>query len=170
MRSNRKRVGLAAGSLPFGFRRQWMSMPRWEEMVQPSYDLPLPDQIDAEDALPPAMGQIAILLELERLGALSVVRSAADIRNCMSQGRMAAIFHIEGAEAIDADLHSLDVFHAAGLRSLGPVWSRPNIFGHGVPFTYPSGPDTGPGLTDHGLRLVQPLQCAWYHAGFVPPQ
>ncbi|MEY8840506.1 dipeptidase, partial [Cribrihabitans sp. XS_ASV171] len=70
-------------------------------------------------------------------------------------GRMAAIFHIEGAEAIDPDLHMLDVFHAAGLRSLGPVWSRPTLYGHGVPFRFPSGPDTGAGLTDLGLRLVR---------------
>ncbi len=128
---------------------------KMKKMVEPSYDLPLPDQIDAEDALPAALGQIAILLELERLGALQVVRSVADIRDCMAQGRMAAIFHIEGAEAIDTDLHALDVFYAAGLRSIGPVWSRPNIFGHGVPLKFPSGPDTGDGLTDHGLRLVR---------------
>ncbi len=148
------------GGFGGGFFAIWVPSPmdvdaKMEEMVQPSYDLPLADQIDAEDALPAAMSQIAILLELERLGALKVVRSVSDIRACKAQGQMAAIFHIEGAEAIDADLHSLDVFHAAGLRSLGPVWSRPNIFGHGVPFRYPSGPDTGPGLTDHGLRLVQ---------------
>ncbi len=149
-----------AGGFGGGFFAVWVPSPidadaKMEEMVQPSYDLPLPNHIDAEDALPSALGQIAILLELERLGALKVARSVSDIRNCLAQGQMAAIFHIEGAEAIDADLHSLDVFHAAGLRSLGPVWSRPNIFGHGVPFRYPSGPDTGPGLTDHGLRLVQ---------------
>ena len=36
--------------------------------------------------------------------------------------------------------HALDVFYAAGLRSLGPVWSRNNIFGHGVPFAYPMTP------------------------------
>ena len=28
----------------------------------------------------------------------------------------------------------------AGLRSIGPVWSRSNIFGHGVPFRYPVEP------------------------------
>ena len=43
----------------------------------------------------------------------------------------------------------------AGLRSLGPVWSRPNAFGHGVPFVFPSSPDTGPGLTDVGKELVR---------------
>ena len=46
-------------------------------------------------------------------------------------------------------------FYAAGLRSLGPVWSRNNIFGHGVPFAYPMSPDTGPGLTEAGKRLVK---------------
>ena len=34
------------------------------------------------------------------------------------------------------------MLYAAGLRSLGPVWSRNNIFGHGVPFAYPRSPDT----------------------------
>jgi membrane dipeptidase len=46
--------------------------------------------------------------------------------------------HMEGAEAIDAGLDMLELFHAAGLRSLGPVWSRPTIFGHGVPMRFPA--------------------------------
>ena len=62
---------------------------------------------------------------------------------------------MEGCEAIDAELAALEMFYAAGLRSLGPVWSRNNIFGHGVPFAYPMSPDTGPGLTDAGKRLVK---------------
>jgi membrane dipeptidase len=61
---------------------------------------------------------------------------------------------LEGAEVIDPDFELLDVLHAAGLRSLGPVWSRPNAFGHGVPFLCPSSPDTGPGLTDLGKKLI----------------
>jgi membrane dipeptidase len=40
------------------------------------------------------------------------------------------------------------------LRSLGPVWSRTNIFGHGVPFQFPAGPDLGDGLTAAGEKLV----------------
>ena len=62
---------------------------------------------------------------------------------------------MEGCEAIGADLDALEVFYAAGLRSLGPVWSRHNIFGHGVPFSYPMSPDTAPGLTDAGFALVK---------------
>jgi membrane dipeptidase len=42
-----------------------------------------------------------------------------------------------------------------GLRSLGPVWSRPTVFGHGVPFKFPGDPDTGPGLTKAGKDLVR---------------
>jgi membrane dipeptidase len=96
----------------------------------------------------------ARLRRLEREGALAVCRSTADIRGAMAAGRLAAVFHIEGAEAVDPELEALEVLHAAGLRSLGPVWSRPNVFGHGVPFRFPSSPDTGPGLTDAGKALV----------------
>jgi membrane dipeptidase len=63
--------------------------------------------------------------------------------------------HLEGAEAIDPGVDALDLWHAAGLRSLGPVWSRDNAFGHGVPFRHPSSPDTGPGLTQAGRALVR---------------
>src|SRR5882757_9510474 len=82
-------------------------------------------------------------------------RTVGDIRQAMDAGVLAPVIHIEGAEAIDPDLEALDVLHAAGLRSLGPVWSRPNAFGHGVPFLCPSSPDTGPGLTDLGKALVR---------------
>jgi membrane dipeptidase len=68
------------------------------------------------------------------------------------------VLHLEGAEDIDPGLEALDLWYAAGLRTLGPVWSRPNAFAHGVPFISPSSPDTGPGLTDAGRALVR--RCA----------
>ena len=95
------------------------------------------------------------LMWMERTGTLSICRSVADIRAAMAAGRIAAVMHMEGAEAIGADLDALHVWHAAGLRSLGPVWSRPTVFGHGVPFRFPSDPDTGEGLTEAGKRLVR---------------
>ena len=73
----------------------------------------------------------------------------------MAAGKFAAVLHMEGCEALDAELTALEVFYAAGLRSLGPVWSRNNIFAHGVPFRFPSPPDAGPGLTDLGRELVR---------------
>ena len=149
-----------AGGFGGGFFAVYIPSPpdksfKMEEMEQPAYDLPLPDPIDWEDALPVAMTISAILFDLETKGALKVCRSVAEIRACLDASQIAAIFHIEGAEAIDPDLHTLEVLYQAGLRSIGPVWSRPTIFGHGVPFRYPSAPDIGSGLTDHGMRLVK---------------
>lgn len=125
------------------------------EMREPPYDLPLPDAINWEDAMTVAMSQFAVLLRLEEQGGLKIARTAREIPAIMAQGQVAAIAHMEGAEAIDPDFETLEVLYAAGLRSLGPVWSRPTIYGHGVPFRFPSDGDIGPGLTDHGIRLVR---------------
>ena len=128
---------------------------RLAAMMAESYALPLPPELDQAHAAGIADAQIAILQQLERHQALKICRSTADIRTAMAAGTIAAILHMEGAEAIDPDLVMLDRLHDIGLRSLGPVWSRPTIFGHGVPFAFPSSPDTGPGLTDAGRRLVK---------------
>ncbi len=100
---------------------------------------------------------ISTLLRIEAAsaGQAKVCRSVADIRHCMATDTLAMVMHIEGAEALDPDLELLEILHAAGLRTLGPLWSRPNIFGDGVPFRFPSSPDIGSGLTDTGLRLVK---------------
>ena len=94
-------------------------------------------------------------LEAESQGQVKVVRSVDELVRCLQEGILAIILHFEGAEAIDEDLDALEVFYQAGLRSLGIVWSRPNIFGHGVPFKFPHSPDTGPGLTAAGRELVR---------------
>ncbi len=127
----------------------------YAEMTKPAYDIPLPEPVSQADALLVMHEEIAILLRLESQGALKICRTTTELETCFNTGTLAAIMHMEGAEAIDADLHALDVFHAAGLRSLGPVWSRPTIFGHGVPFRFPASPDTGPGLTEAGIRLIR---------------
>lgn len=109
------------------------------------------------DALATTLGMTSLLfrIEAESNGAVKVCRSASDIRGAMENGVFASVLHIEGVEAFDADLDALHVLHQAGLRSLGPVWSRPNIFAHGVPFRFPATPDIGPGLTEAGVRLVK---------------
>ena len=104
-----------------------------------------------------ALAELGILYRLQResAGQLRVVRSTDDVRACLRDGVLAAAIHFEGAEPIDPRLDLLDVFHAAGLRSVGPVWSRPNDFGTGVPYLFDHSPDTGPGLTDPGKALVR---------------
>ncbi|WP_033792740.1 dipeptidase [Pantoea septica] len=100
---------------------------------------------------------LALLLRIEQASQeqIKICRSVRDIRDCMSRGRLAVVMHIEGAEALDVDGELLDILHASGLRSLGPLWSRPNQFGEGVPFRFPSSPDIGNGLTDAGKQLVR---------------
>jgi membrane dipeptidase len=98
------------------------------------------------------------LLGLERDGHVRLVREIADLDAARADGVLAAVLHHEGAEAIDPGLDALELWYAAGLRSLGPVWSRTNAFAHGVPFAFPGSPDTGPGLTAAGRRLVR--RCA----------
>jgi membrane dipeptidase len=119
-------------------------------------EVPMPPPLAMDDARASAVRMISLLFQLERAsgGQVAVCRSAQEIRAAMGRGALATVLHIEGVECIDPDLDFLEVLYAAGLRSLGPVWSRHNIFGHGVPFRFPGSPDTGPGLTDAGRRLV----------------
>jgi membrane dipeptidase len=96
------------------------------------------------------------LLALERGGHVRVGRAVADLDAARDgDGPPVALLHLEGAEALDPALESLDLWYAAGLRSIGPVWSRANAFGYGVPFISPSSPDTGPGLTAAGRALAR---------------
>ncbi|HEX8918762.1 MAG TPA: dipeptidase [Chloroflexota bacterium] len=103
------------------------------------------------------MEQMACLfrIEAESDGQVKVVRTVAELQTCLETGVFAMLLHIEGAEAIDPGLNALEVFYRAGLRSLGIVWSRSNVFGYGVPFKFGVSPDTGPGLTDVGRDLVR---------------
>ena len=127
----------------------------YQEMEKASYSLPLPEPIEWSEAVAVVASQVTILRELERLGCLTICHSVSDIRSAFENEKIAAIFHIEGAEAIDPDLYMLEVLHSAGLRSIGPVWSRPTIFGEGVPFSFPSSPNIGSGLTELGIALVK---------------
>jgi len=121
------------------------------------HDWPMPPMLEAEQAQRTALQLASLLLRIESAssGRVKICRTAAEVSQCISSGVIAAVMHMEGAEAIDPEFHMLDVLYAAGLRSLGPVWSRPTIFGHGVPFRFPSSPDIGPGLTELGRELVK---------------
>lgn len=121
------------------------------------FRVPMEPPLDARFALRRTLALMAYLLRLEAAsgGQVRVVHTADELDACLADGTLAIVMHFEGAEAIGADLDALHVFYAAGLRSLGPVWSRPNVFGAGVPFRYPSTPDIGGGLSDAGKALVQ---------------
>jgi len=94
-------------------------------------------------------------LEREGRGQLRVVNTCNDLEQNLADGGHSLVLHIEGAAAIREDLSNLKDYYRRGVRSLGIVWSRPNVFGCGVPFRYPHSPDTGPGLTEAGKALVR---------------
>ena len=116
----------------------------------------MPKPLSYEYATRRVMEMIRLLYALEAAsdGAVVITHTADEIESAIANEQLAAVLHFEGAEAIDRSLNALHVYYAAGLRSLGIVWSRHNAFGHGVPFKYPAEPDIGPGLTDAGKRLV----------------
>jgi membrane dipeptidase len=126
------------------------------EAWQMAYSGPV-DQAEAAAFSLGAVGR-AHALAAASDGAVAVVTDAAGLDRCRADGTLAMVLHLEGAEPIDPDLAALDAWHAAGVRSLGLVWSRPSAFGHGVPFRFPASPDIGPGLTDAGRALVR--RCA----------
>jgi membrane dipeptidase len=124
------------------------------------WELPYAEPVDHAEAAAFTAGAVgrAHALAAASDGAVVVATDVAALDRCRADGTLAVVLHLEGAEAIDPDLAALDAWDAAGVRSLGLVWSRPNAFGHGVPFRFPASPDTGPGLTEAGLALVR--RCA----------
>lgn len=128
-----------------------------ERMDRPPYALDLPEPLPLRESQSVALELASQLLWMERAseGAFRLCRTVVEIEGARAAGSVAGVMHMEGAEAIDPGCDALHAFHAMGLRSLGPVWSRPTAFGHGVPFAFPASPDTGPGLTEAGKQLVQ---------------
>jgi membrane dipeptidase len=103
---------------------------------------------------------LAMFARLRRLSRelpddLAICSDATDIRAAMGSGKIAILPHIEGAACIDTDFNALEILHAAGLRSLGLVWSRPNAFGDGAPMAAQPVIDPGQGLTPAGFELVR---------------
>ena len=159
------RAGGLAGGLFAMFvpSKKWSKEIRWREIGpdgprrNKGWDVPLAGRVAQPGALNAVMAMMASLLRVQKLskGQVKVVTTHRQLTTAMDRGVLAAVMHMEGVEAIGKDLDALGVFYEAGLRSLGPVWSRPNAFGHGVPFNFPDSPDIGPGLTRAGKDLVR---------------
>lgn len=145
-----------AGGMVGGLCAIWVpsKMPDDDREADGSYVYPLSRPRTRSSSFDTALAFAGIATLIEKAGGWTICRSVAEIEAVAKAGGFACVMHMEGCEALGPDLEGLEVFLAAGLRSLGPVWSRPNIFGHGVPFRHPGNPDTGPGLSDAGKRLI----------------
>lgn len=124
-------------------------------MAGDSYDLGRPGFLDEGEALRATISQAALFRELAQAGVILPCTTAAEIEAALPAPAMAAVLHLEGADAIDPDFRVLHLLHAHGLRSLGPVWSRETRWAEGVPFAFPRDGDTGPGLTEEGRALIR---------------
>lgn len=141
------------GGFGGGFFAVWIPSPKHQTPGPRG----LPPSLDAAYALHHTMAATAILFAIEDRsgGKFRVVHTAAELQRCLDGEVMAAVLHLEGADAIDTDLDTLHVLYRAGLRSLGLVWGRPNAFAEGVAVHFQRSPDTGPGLTEAGRELVR---------------
>jgi membrane dipeptidase len=130
---------------------------RYDEMKKDKYSLPLPDLIGRDQALPIVIRKISLLSQIEKhsQGKVKICLSGSDLEKSFQERSLSVLMHIEGAECIDDNFYNLEALYRSGLRSLGPVWSRPTIFGEGVPFAFPHSPDTGKGLTNKGIELIK---------------
>jgi len=126
-------------------------------ITEAGYEVRLAEPLDLAYARRKILEQLTALKQLEARadGKVRIATSVDQIDAITGAGSFAVVLHMEGADGIDADLLELEAMHRSGLRSLGLVWSRPNIFGHGVPFAWPRSPDTGPGLTPAGKDIVR---------------
>jgi membrane dipeptidase len=152
-----KQAGFAGGLFAIYVPSPGQGLDFIRAMRHPPYEAPLPPLMTAEAAQPVALAMAGLFHWMERAAPddFAICRSAAAVRRTFGSGKIAGVMHMEGAEAIAPDLDALYLFYEMGLRSLGPVWSRPTVFGHGVPFKFPGGPDIGPGLTEAGKDLVR---------------
>ncbi|WP_049971943.1 dipeptidase [Haladaptatus cibarius] len=124
--------------------------------TEEGYEHPLPDAVSHDDARGVTYRTLELLSRLAHdVDDFRLVRTLSDLETCLESGTLGAIPHLEGAAGVARDLANLDFLYEAGVRSIGPVWSRPNAFGEGVQSRYPGSPDTGSGLTDAGRDLVR---------------
>ncbi len=150
-----------AGGLAAGMFAVLPPTGEWDvKRTSGGYEIPYNDPVGWEESARTvgALGARLFRLLEAAGGQVRLIRDAADLDTCLAGDALGVVFHFEGAEPIDAGLDALEIWYAAGLRSLGIVWSRANAFASGVPFKFPSTPDTGPGLTEAGERLVR--RCA----------
>ena len=157
----RARAGGFGGGLfaIFVTNDDWLKGPPKKDVTvsESGYSVKLTSSVSTESARATAQVLTESLFDLidKSDEQMRLVHTVDEIEQCMHEEVLAVVLHFEGAEMIDTNFEALHRYYQLGLRSLGICWSRPNTFGCGVPFKFPSSPDVGPGLTDAGKQLVR---------------
>ena len=79
--------------------------------------------------------------------------TAADVRRAKTEGKIAAVLGMEGAEGLQGDLTALRAFYRLGVRNIGLTWNNRNEAADGVVEAR-----TGGGLTNFGLQMVSEMR------------
>jgi membrane dipeptidase len=99
-------------------------MPDYKELMENApFEVPLPELMKLCEAQPAAPAMAGHFHWMARVAPDNFVicRTPSAVRASMKGGKIAGVMHMEGAEAIGADLDALYLFYDMGLRSLGPV-------------------------------------------------
>ncbi len=109
----------------------------------------LPGGITVEDWF---QRELAILLEQVALHSdlIRQARTAADVQKNLEQGKMSAIFTIEGPAGFGFDPGKLEELYKIGFRMTTLTWNEKNVLA--------GSHRTGGGLTDHGREYVKEAQ------------
>ncbi len=83
---------------------------------------------------------------------LGWTRTGADVRVAKASGRIAALGGIEGGQALEGDLETIEAFSRRGVRYLGLLHFSRNAIGRPAKGT---GSDPGEGLTSFGRDVVR---------------
>jgi membrane dipeptidase len=87
----------------------------------------LADPLDAAYARSRINSQLSALKHMvaRAAGKIRWATTVDEIEAGRKDGTFVIVLHLEGAEAINADLDGRERLYSHDLRSLGPVWSRP---------------------------------------------
>jgi len=84
-------------------------------------------------------------------GSVKVIKSWHDLEEALADGKLGAIFALEGAEALE-NVEILHILYRLGLRSVGLTWNERNMLADGVG----AGRNPG-GLTALGREMVREM-------------
>ncbi|MFX0066834.1 MAG: dipeptidase, partial [Candidatus Hermodarchaeota archaeon] len=97
---------------------------------------------------------ISLAKEMEKEREFTLIKSKSDLKKLESP-TIGMILSMEGAIALERNLKLLPIFYELGVRNIGLVWSRKNLFCEGVRF---NGEDDGEGLSFYGEALIEQME------------
>ena len=91
----------------------------------------------------------ALLEDLAESSEFRLVLASGDLSKVISEGKIAVVLSLEGAEPVESGLEMLHLFFRLGVRALGFTWNNRNLLADGVDEI-----GSGGGLTCYGREVL----------------